>query len=881
MAEQISLDQFGYLNANEAAAIIDPTEAQDLLNVDVTPGGKSIKKRDGYGLYKTLGSNSAAIHGAHHFYDSSGNDVQVWGSSRTLFGIVGDATATTIISSATLGTTWDCADTQGFAYCVTSSRDALIQTNGVTQSWHTSPLGTMVAVTPERLIVAGVAATPNTLHFSKASDFKNFTTGVTVPDGFAEVIAAPGSRITHVEYACGKVLWWKDESFGYLLGTDQTNISIGTISNRIGTQDNSSAIDDGGNVYFRGQDGHIYRYDCASLQKLSTEISPYVQTSGRRTSNSYFETIQSEFQAGTILPTASLSTTISAGSIVPSSWSATETSQSDFTGGARSNLSVSNNGLIISTSNTNCNNAVCTMNVSNDTGSCFVSALQSCDTSDKGGDGTSRAVCGTVGAGMTVTVAVVQIGGSTLQSTAIPWAAGACSWTQISYTMTSHTRKRAKLTITHNDGSMKSESSEFIISGQPISIWYKMDRRGVGTNKIFIWDSNVNDSSTYWEGGISTITTGNYTSAAFDTGNTLSKYVGISYTASLDDEAPAFALQSGDSDSGPWTNLVYAANSSTDTAQRYVRYVSTVTSSTGDAGTILEDVTITARSSGTYYSSVANKPNLTTWDTFNATVVDNGGSHSFYMRSSTNSFTALSSTPAWTAQANGAVVSVATGTYFQVKDDFVLDASTDVPTLSDLTINWFEGSASDKAYATWFGDAIWWSMAYGSGITTNNYIFKYDLIRQGWTLYDFGTGGFLTQNNRLYFGSTSVNKVYRYGNSTSDDGNAISAYWKSKDFPGPDPWLENEYTQLDVIARRNSGNTLTLAYGLNSSTTTTSVSMPLTSTTDSIIRYKKLLPLGKIGGLFNLKFSDSSSTSAWEVLGFRINYRPLTYRPSQ
>jgi hypothetical protein len=41
--EQVVQDKFGYLNNNESPVIIDPSQAQDLLNVDVTPGGASIK----------------------------------------------------------------------------------------------------------------------------------------------------------------------------------------------------------------------------------------------------------------------------------------------------------------------------------------------------------------------------------------------------------------------------------------------------------------------------------------------------------------------------------------------------------------------------------------------------------------------------------------------------------------------------------------------------------------------------------------------------------------------------------------------------------------------------------------------------------------------
>jgi hypothetical protein len=284
---------------------------------------------------------------------------------------------------------------------------------------------------------------------------------------------------------------------------------------------------------------------------------------------------------------------------------------------------------------------------------------------------------------------------------------------------------------------------------------------------------------------------------------------------------------------------------------------------------------------GIYFSPVRNAPNLTSWDTFNATKADNGGTHSFFLRSSTSSFTVLSSTPAWTAATVGSVITISTGTYFQWKDSFTVTTATSNPVLQSATINWFEGSAADKAYATYFDDAVWWSVAFGAGQTTNNYIFKYDMLNDGWTLYNFGAAGFLVQSNNLYFGAVSDDKIFRFGNATSDNGTAINAYWKSKDFPHTDPWLESEYKQLDVLASRNTNETLTVGYTLNASTTPTTFSVALSSTTSTVIRHKKLLPPGKIGGLFNIQFSDTSTTSAWEVLGFRVVYSPLAYRPTQ
>jgi hypothetical protein len=237
---------------------------------------------------------------------------------------VADGTPVTIVSSASLNATWDCADTQGSAYCVNSSRDAFIKTNGtILTNWYTTPLGTMVEATPDRVAVAGVAASPNSIFISQSNTFTNFTTGVNSTDPFTEVIASPGSHLTHIRWGCQRILWWKDQSFGYFDFDDQYNAQIKIVSDTIGTFDNTSAIDPGGNIWFRGQDGHTYMYDCSGLSRETVDITPQIQTAGRRTANLWQQTTQAEFQSGSLIPTNGLSTVISPNDVVPSTFSST------------------------------------------------------------------------------------------------------------------------------------------------------------------------------------------------------------------------------------------------------------------------------------------------------------------------------------------------------------------------------------------------------------------------------------------------------------------------------------------------------------------------------------------------------------------------------
>lgn len=894
-SDQVAVNNFsGGINNNNNPATIGQDTAQDLLNVDITPGGLSVKKRSGYGLYKAL-STGQPTHGGFHAFDSTGNDYQLWGSSRSLIGIVADATPTVLVSSATLGSTWDCADSQGNSYCVNSNRDAYIRTNGTTMTWYATPLGTMVETTPDRMIVAGVSGSPNTLYVSQSNTFTNFVTGVNDTDAFTEVIASQGSKLTHIRWACGKILWWKDQSFGYFDFDNQYQAQVKTVSDTIGTFDNTSAVDPGGNTWFRGQDGHTWKYDCSSLSKESVDITANVQASGSRTSNLWSQTTQADFQAGGVTfngPSVSVSTTILSGSVVPSSFTGLDTSSSTFISGTGVNVIIGNSDVRISTNNSgNVDNNGCETDSSgnclgwSNTGSAnwarstgYVGSP--CSISPKTGSGMFTAgFSSSFHNPYNLTFNVRKASDDSVVATVTKSiTTPLCAWTLGTIPSTdSFIGQRMKLEMYLESANPASglpriyKTTATYVYGGEINFYYNSSSNGS-------WDSFpailVDDIT----GGSSTITSGSFTSRTFDTLFTTSVVQGqASWTA--DDSNPIFVIQHSTSTLGPWSTVI-ASSGTNAQANRYLRYVSSFTvASNQDAVTTLNDVTLIATSSGTFYSAVKNAPNLTAWSTFGAATSLDGGTETFYMRSSTSVFTVLSATPSWTAQTNGGLITISTGTYFQVRDDFAITAATQSPTLNDFTVNWFEGSATDQAYMLYFENAIWQSVAFGAAQSVNNYIFKKDLINDAWTLYNFGVGGMLVQSNRLYFGSTSAGNVFNYGTTTSDNGTAIQSYWKSKEFAGPDLFLQTQLTNIDTFAKKDQGSTLTATYTVETSSST-SYSISLSSASQTLIQSRKLLPSGKMGYTFSMQYGDTSTSSSWELLGFRIGFTQQPYRPS-
>lgn len=887
-ADQVSISKFGTLNNNSPATSIPNQSAQDLLNVDITPIGLSIKKRSGYGVYKALATGQP-MHGGYHAFDSSGNDYQLWGSSTSLYGIVADGTPLQLISSATLNATWDCADTQGNSYCVNSGRDMFLRTNGTTKTWFTSPLGTMVESTPDRIVVAGVAASPNTLFVSQSNTFTNFVVGVNATDAFNEVIASPGSHLTHIRWGCGKLLWWKDASFGYFDFDDQFSAQVKTVSDIVGTFDNTSAIDPGGRVWFRGQDGHTWMYDCSVLAKQTVDITPNIQTSQKRTSNLWTQSTQAEFQTGSIVPTGQLSTTISAGDVTTSSFTIIENSSGALALGTYNNLQQngpSNRNLSILTDNAGnvddnsfeggSGGTISSSWIPLLTGvTRFQSRTPTGFTCTQSAHAGSNYIGSNSGATFTSATAYLldSVGVSTFTSTSISLESNnTCGWTAYTLSSPANIGKRFKIKFEWfaGGGPRGAISAANFVLGGPITFYAYAANSGTGFSAISFDDVQL---------GSSTITSGWYLSKAYDTGFTSStiQITGFDYTANT--SSPTFAVLTSTATNGVWSSLLTSSGTNA-VGNRYVRFTSTISVGGSDSAlSYISTFSVVAASSGTFYSAVKNAASLTAWSTFGANTILNGGTESFFIRASTNSFTVLSSTPAWTAQNVGGLVSVSTGTFFQVRDDFSLNAATQVVTLNDFTVNWFEGVATDQAYMLYYDNAIWQSVAFGSGQATNNYIFKYDLINDGWTLYNFGAGGLLATASNLYFGDTSSGNIFNYGTSTSDNGTAINAYWRSKSFTGPDPYLQNQLTNIDLFAKKNQNSTLTASYTIENSTAT-SYSVSLSTNTSAFIQSRKLLPPGKLGYTFDYKIGDTSASSAWEVLGIRIGYAQQPYRPA-
>lgn len=756
---------FGGVNNSENPFVISATQAQDLLNVELSKSGKSIKKRKGYGTAFTLSIATSPVHGIYNFYDSNGADVGLFFNDRHLSVSVSGGSPTVFFSTGPLDATYQCVDTAGFAYCANTSRANIIKVNSSTYTMITgfTSTGTMVTATPERLVQAGFSDFPNMIWFAKSNDNSTWQVGGNGVDPIQFTITSPGSSVKHITYAHGRVYWFKDSSFGYILeGASQSDWQVVTISNFLGSLFNTSIYREE-ILYFQGNDGHFYAYDGSNLAKLSKDLNETIGETQGRTSNSWTQSSASDFGSGSSTSTVIVDTTSVSGQISLST-SSTWNTQSQTEG------------------NTNA----------------YVS--DEC------------------------------VGSYYLSQSFIPESAYIL--TRVDLAMYDNIFPHG----TYGNFFVKISSDNG--SNRPGSVMVSTTlARGITSPFSFIphyfTPTSLAANTTYWIQLIPE-TSCNYAVDGID-------WIGNLYN--------------------PGDTFCHGSTCEVNTPRGYMIY-----------GTTYAD-------SGTWQSQVHNASSLSDWDSFQANTINNGGTHSFYIRASTNLFTVNSSTPSWGAVTSGGVPTISTGSYFQIRDVLAPGVDRSIsPIIYNFTQNWFEGSASDKTYATYHDDALWWNVASGEGATTNNKILRFDLLNPGWYIYDIGTGGFLLRGKSLYFGGVDAGRIYKYGDVDNDNGSAINSYWKSKDFSGVSPFVDKDYTRMSSAWSAISNSTATITYTIDG-LSSTSYNVNLGSSTSSFIQKNVNFPQGKTGKTINVQYGNNAADQRWELFGAQVEYILKSWSP--
>lgn len=348
------------LNDTDPSVALDPGQAQSALNVESSLSGAAIVKRRGYSRVASLTISTSAPTGAYSFIDANGNKQDIVCQDHNCAKSTNSGTFTVFLSTGggtCMPTRWSFVQVNGKLYGANDCRDPILQYDGTTLSYFsgTAPLGSLLEVTKDRLVVSDIINSPNEVDYSQSGTYTNFVVGINSADPYHDFIGSSGDKIQGLKYSLGRLFIFKTNSITSCILQDQYTSQCFPVSNAIGTSDPLGIVEIPGGILFRSSDRNFWGLDNSGLSQapISRKIAGFIgtQTSGSNQSN--IQTSQSDWQTGTNFPsTYTWNTTSISGSILPSTTTLTDGTTTTYARGTGSYQVSTSDVLGISLSST-------------------------------------------------------------------------------------------------------------------------------------------------------------------------------------------------------------------------------------------------------------------------------------------------------------------------------------------------------------------------------------------------------------------------------------------------------------------------------------------------------------------------------------------------
>ena len=653
-AKQFGISNFsGGLNTNYDSLTIQDNEVASSLNMlwDVD---NSADLRDGF--TNSISSSSLSYTGAWSYTDANNSNwVVVLSSDAIRAGVPGGSFTVRVATVPSGGVVnavvafnsiWFTDQTQGVYYW-----------NGTSTTYVTgSPRGKFIDTFRNRILVAGLA-TPNQnqTYLSGFLNGQNWTTGTLSTDAAVISFGLQDNQDSITGTFTGfndLAVVFKKQSIWALFGFDTTDFQVRTLNREVGCIDQRSIQPFRGGIVFASLRAVEY-FDGSNAYPISDKVKNLIDPALNNAFSlkSWSQSSAEDFQAGSFVPTANLSTIISPGNLTVSSFSVTENSSaSGWSTGTSSNMAVGISSISLATNNSG---TASDPSFESSTGAGpvifdfssnwtvitnYSPALWiSVKTLSNGAGCTLSPQSGTYYAHASGTSNIFQVidaAGSTGDSATVLASQAMsqtndCVWTVYTLSSSGDTGKRVKFQVKNTSSGHANNyivTTESYIFGGSVSFYGNVSDNAAGHGPGGAGIDNITTGS-------STITSGSFTSKMFDTGFTSSTIQISDFQWTVNTTTPTFNLLTATATTGPWTQVL-TSSSTNVVSNRYIRYTSTISISGGDVVfTSINSVSLLARSTGTFYSDVHNAPSLSAWDIFSANRVLNDGTISFFIRS--------------------------------------------------------------------------------------------------------------------------------------------------------------------------------------------------------------------------------------------------------
>lgn len=915
----------GLYTRYSANAIPDGGLAEALnVTLDEDVDGTVVARR-GYSKYNTSAIlDSKTVRGLWSFDATDGTKYLIAFSSTSFFKSSGDGTWTQItgLNGFSLTKEFDCTTTIGKFWC--GNGDVVFSWDGT--STHTvsgAPLGNLVSRFRNRVLIAGVSGSKGRLLGSGELDGTDFTIQIpgvsTTPISLAFGGADDGEEITCLMGAYQDAfIVGKRNSLWALYGFGRTDFQIRELSREVGCIDRRSVREKNNCLYWMSLRG-IEKFCGASIVRISDPIRDKLDTIVASAGNarSALDTAQGDFDAGNLAvsgPLSTISSTISPGSIVASTFSRVDDTIAEFEAGTRNNIStVTSPSVAIALSrssilypslnadfatgdatnwslsadgeiNTACNGAaagaasVVAGGVSGYSYSGRLS-VQKCSASFPSfncGDSGGGTCTSSVGPTASFTYRLIDGNGSTVLG---PSAVSGCP---ITVNLTGLSTDYVRIAVS---GSSLGSASGSMSAGFTVGLGASMvfgcatSFSGTAVNDTMNWSATIMNAPY--------VSTGSYFSPVFDTG--ISTPIGGTFSVSSTTPSGttlSYQVRSATSAFGVYSAWTAQSESARiPLTQRYWQYMSSFTTTYSSYTPTVQSVTLIAATTGQFISQCRNPSSgITSWGLFSCTEDPNGGSLTYYVSTGTTCNSVTRTTATWNTQGNNATIALSTAAYVAYKVLFDLDSGTETPRVRDCTINWQEGETRPPVASSVYQDRYY--LAYTSSTaqgSANDHLLVLDK-NDKWTLFDNHSCYSLANYERkLYCGSaTNLGQVWRLDNSTSDDGDAILTRVRTKAFNMGIPERRKSFSRLylDLEPSPDPTQTITLTgrYTLERSTPVYSLgNIDLNEDPGSIITAKAPFPLENptSGRYIQLELESNGTNSPWRLFSGRLYFKPL------
>lgn len=872
-AESVSFSQFGGLNTDDAPAVLPQNQTPDSQNV-LTDIGPGIVPRDGFfglstttcqgGIWPFIHSNGTRYVICH---DTSENRLKASSNQGITFNITVSTVAANINTA------------------VTALGDKLyfVNTSDGIKYWDTSSV-TLVdkTLTFNQLVThkgclwgSGKTSAARSIYKSKFGDGTTWTvpTDATVADPAIFVIGGSVDEPLTFLYASfqDKLIWGKSNSFGGILGNNNSEFSVRVFSDKIGSAYPESFQDCKGFLRWLGSGRHVWEYDGANLKDLSQQPESKIKTlldtvvQGDANSRAFTITSQADFSAST---NYQISSVLSPADIVLSTWTDTDDTNADFLGGSTSNTSIIGTNVYLSTNNTTIDNPGFESGGGSDADNWSGENASIARSAAVARSGTFSLQVGPLGA---YKLFIVDVDNNALTQTAYIGPAS-LAWTQRTLDLSSYVGRFIKIGLSRYANSTPTGgtvySDPFICSGGTLS-WYDYNRSGP--------IAHVDDFS----GGKSSITSGTFTSRAFDTNLSSAAWLPSDATWVASGHSVTMQTQSSSNGSAWQTAAAWSTGTApTSDFRRYIRYVATLSTggvTTGTALPYFNSVALAARANlGISVSQSYSLGSISSFGFFEADYDIDGEAVAYTIftdtdstKTITNGVPAAASYTSSQTITSGSLVTLATAAYAFIGSTFTLATSTHDPVVHSLTVRWFEG-ATTEVPSLFFDNRYWLGVAISS--SSNNYVLVFDRNRQWqkWSGINMAAA-VIYSGNPLFSNSSGT---FQAASGTTDDDASVAAYYKTPTLSPSGPYINTNFQNLRITSD-DSADTIGTVFQVNNVNTNFSLGNYAMNTKSGLQSIKLPFPTTEIQKGRNIDFKFSvTGTTRWRVLGMVLDYIP-------